>query len=398
MESHEMAAPEALWQNIESNLANAQVAQNKHRGMVVWLRRASAAAVVAALVAVAAWFALRSPQLPSATDIVAEQTEAAHKAETPEIKPTILPEDRADEVTIEKVQRLTVASSEPRTLIAAETPDTTVVAPMSETHDMADNHPTPATRASQEQPVANRQAHQPQQHTASTSVNNDDGYEWLNTKTDKPRKSRWSAGLYASSSTGQQTSSNPTLLLNTSASFAGVESNLPLQTLNRKPKLTHNLPGEVGVRAKFDVTDRLFVESGVAYAYLTSDYATDVVKHKQTLHYVGVPVNVGFTFWQRGIFAAYASAGVKGEKLVSGELKTEYISGESLVEKQGVSEKQLQWSIGGAVGIEMKLVDHLSLFAEPGVVHHFDNGSDVENVYKERPTDFSLRVGLRLTK
>ena len=50
MESHEMAAPEALWQNIESNLANAQVAQNKHRGTVVWLRRAAAAAVVAALV------------------------------------------------------------------------------------------------------------------------------------------------------------------------------------------------------------------------------------------------------------------------------------------------------------------------------------------------------------
>ena len=56
-----MAAPEALWQNIESNLANAQVAQNKHRGMVVWLRRASAAAVVTALVATAAW--LSEPML-----------------------------------------------------------------------------------------------------------------------------------------------------------------------------------------------------------------------------------------------------------------------------------------------------------------------------------------------
>ena len=95
-----MAAPEALWQNIESNLANAQVAQNKHRGMVVWLRRAAAAAMVAALVAAAAWFALRSPQLPSATDIVAEHTEAARKAETPEIKPSVLPEDRADKVAI----------------------------------------------------------------------------------------------------------------------------------------------------------------------------------------------------------------------------------------------------------------------------------------------------------
>ena len=398
MESHEMAAPEALWQNIESNLANAQVAQNKRRGIVVWLRRASAAAAVTALVATAAWFAMRTPQLPSATNLMADQTDAAHDAEMPVITPTVVPEDRADEVTIEKVQRLTVAGYSPRAILAAETPDTAAVAPQSETVDMAENTPTPATRASNDQPAAKKQANLPQQHTATASVNDADGTLWQNITIRKPRKSRWSTDLYASSSTGQQASNGPILLLDAANGFTGVESNLPLQTLPRDPKLTHNLPGEVGVRVKYDVTERMFVEGGVGYAYLSSDYANDVIKLKQTLHYVGVPVNVGYTFWRHGIFAAYASAGVKGEKLVSGERKTEYLSGEPVVEKQSISEKQMQWSIGGAVGVEMKLVDHVSLFAEPGVVHHFDNGSDVENVYKERPTDFSLRVGLRLTK
>ena len=247
--------------------------------------------------------------------------------------------------------------------------------------------------------MAKKQAEQPRQHTVTASADDANGTSlWQDIKINKPRKNRWSTGLYASSSTGEQASKGQAVLLDAANSFTGVQSSLPLQTLKRDPKLTHNLPGEVGVRVKYDVTDRIFVEGGVGYAYLSSDYANDVIKLKQTLHYVGVPVNVGYTFWRRGIFAAYASAGVKGEKLVSGELKTEYISGEPVVEKQSISEKQMQWSIGGAVGVEMKLVDHVSLFAEPGVVHHFDNGSDVENVYKERPTDFSLRVGLRLTK
>ena len=399
MESHEMAAPEALWQRIESNLASAQVAKNKHRGAVVWMRRAAAAAAVTALVATAAWFALQSPQLPSATNLMAEHNDANHDDQMPEIKPTIVPEDQADEASIEKVQRLTVASATPRAILAAETPDTAAVAPQSESVDMAVTDLPPATRASNDQPAAKKQAEQPRQHTVTASADDANGNTlWQDIKINKPRKNRWSTGLYASSSTGEQASKGQAVLLDAANSFTGVQSSLPLQTLKRDPKLTHNLPGEVGVRVKYDVTDRIFVEGGVGYAYLSSDYANDVIKLKQTLHYVGVPVNVGYTFWRRGIFAAYASAGVKGEKLVSGKRKTEYLSGEPVVEKQSISEKQLQWSIGGAVGVEMKLVDHVSLFAEPGVVHHFDNGSDVENVYKERPTDFSLRVGLRLTK
>ena len=153
-----MAAPEALWQRIESNLASAQVAKNKHRGAVVWMRRAAAAAAVTALVATAAWFALRTPQLPSATNLMAEHNDANHDDQMPEIKPTIVPEDQADEASIEKVQRLTVASATPRAILAAETPDTAAVASQSESVEMAVTDLPPATRASNDQPTAKKQA------------------------------------------------------------------------------------------------------------------------------------------------------------------------------------------------------------------------------------------------
>lgn len=400
MESHEMDAPAGLWQNIESGLQSAQVANTRRRGALVWMSRAAAAAAVVGVVALAVWMSRDNATLAPAPDMASRQDQEAPAS--PKIEESIIPDDMADNAIVEKVQRLTVSTADKRDSMA-EVADTASVASeaqevniaehrMAEKSDeKAENAPNqnkPATRAAETQP-------QPAQQQTLMAQNSD---SWADFNISKPRKNRWSTSLYASSSSGERTKTATPLLMDASSSFMGVQNGVPLQTISGTPKLTHNLPGEVGFRVRFGITDRVFVESGVGYAYLTSDYANDVMKRKQTLHYIGVPVNVGYTFWRRGIFAAYASVGAKGEKLVSGELKNEYLSTPPVVEKESISEKQLQWSIEGTLGIEMNLVKHLSLFAEPGVVHRFDNGSDVENVYKERPTDFSLRVGLRITK
>lgn len=400
MESHEMDAPAGLWQNIESGLQSAQVANTRRRGALVWMSRAAAAAAVVGVVALAVWMSRDNATLAPAPDMASRQDQEAPAS--PKIKESIIPDDMADNAIVEKVQRLTVSTTRKEPAIAATDADTAKVASDKEEmniaeHRMAENKDSKAENAQNQNKPSTRAAEtQPQPAQQTLMAQNSDS--WADFNISKPRKNRWSTSLYASSSSGERTKTATPLLMDASSSFMGVQSGVPLQTISGTPKLTHNLPGEVGFRVRFGITDRVFVESGVGYAYLTSDYANDVMKRKQTLHYMGVPVNVGYTFWRRGIFAAYASVGAKGEKLVSGELKNEYLSTPPVVEKESISEKQLQWSIEGTLGIEMNLVKHLSLFAEPGVVHRFDNGSDVENVYKERPTDFSLRVGLRITK
>ena len=42
------------------------------------------------------------------------------------------------------------------------------------------------------------------------------------------------------------------------------------------------------------------------------------------------------------------------------------------------------------------LGDKVGLYAEPGLNYYFDNGSPVENVFKSRPLNFNLTLGLRL--
>ena len=42
------------------------------------------------------------------------------------------------------------------------------------------------------------------------------------------------------------------------------------------------------------------------------------------------------------------------------------------------------------------VIPQLGVYVEPGVRYYIDNGSRIENYYKDKPVSFSLQLGLRL--
>ena len=52
-------------------------------------------------------------------------------------------------------------------------------------------------------------------------------------------------------------------------------------------------------------------------------------------------------------------------------------------------------SVGASLGFGYSFNELLGIYAEPGFSYYFDNGSFVETVYRERPFNFSLSLGLR---
>lgn len=48
-------------------------------------------------------------------------------------------------------------------------------------------------------------------------------------------------------------------------------------------------------------------------------------------------------------------------------------------------------------GGEIRIVKGLSVYAEPGLSYYFDNGSSIRNIYKDKPLNFSLNLGMRWT-
>ena len=157
----------------------------------------------------------------------------------------------------------------------------------------------------------------------------------------------------------------------------------------------------MGAAVRYALNNRWSIDAGLTYARHRSDITRKmgnvVNETQQTLHYLGVPLNVNYRIVGNRRFNVYAAAGVTGEKLLKGKRKT-VTQNEDMpddVQTESVKENRAQFSVNAAIGAEYKIDDRLSVFAEPGISHYFDNGSELSSIYKERPTNFNLNVGLR---
>lgn len=168
----------------------------------------------------------------------------------------------------------------------------------------------------------------------------------------------------------------------------------------------HKMPVKIGASIRYDFNKFLGIESGLTYSFLSSDLKTGEEgavsswsKGVQSMHYLGIPLNLSFNIFSSRYFNAYVSAGGLMEKCVRGSLKTdEYLDGKYHGSSSTtLKQKGLQWSVNGAAGIQVNILPQLGLYMEPGVSHHFSNNSKVRTIYSDKPTDFSLSFGLRYT-
>lgn len=163
----------------------------------------------------------------------------------------------------------------------------------------------------------------------------------------------------------------------------------------------HYQPVSFGLALSVGLGDRFSLETGADYSCLVSDMSSGTEENRydirQTLHYVGVPLRARYSFWKPGGFDLYMTAGGKVEKCVGGTTSTSYVvkSSVSSSTKDRITVDPLQWSVGASLGIGYRFNDLVGIYLEPGVSYYFDNGSFVETVYRERPLNFSLGIGLR---
>ena len=163
----------------------------------------------------------------------------------------------------------------------------------------------------------------------------------------------------------------------------------------------HRQPVKVGFSVGYRMGERWSVHTGLTYSYMSADVnltGSESENGLQRLHYVGIPLAVSYGLWQHKQLRVYATAGGEVEKLVNGQLKFTQVSAQEQQHSETISlkEHRLQWSVNAAVGLEYRLTKQLHLYAEPGVSHYFNNGSDLQNSYKDKPTGFQLQIGVRI--
>ena len=184
--------------------------------------------------------------------------------------------------------------------------------------------------------------------------------------------------------------------------FSG-DKNLHQVTASEDMKTTskHRQPVKLGLSVRYNLDSRWSLQSGLTYSWLSSEFSfhkgRENNKDEQTLHYVGIPLAASYNFVKTKRVNVYATAGGEAEKLVRGVMKhSSKTAEEAGPNSVTVKEKRLQFSVNAAVGAEYKLSRDVSIYAEPGVSHYFNNGSAVDNIYKDTPTGFNLNVGFRI--
>ena len=164
----------------------------------------------------------------------------------------------------------------------------------------------------------------------------------------------------------------------------------------------HWQPVSLELMASRELARGLFVSAGVNYSFLVSDFSSGYSSvhcdTRQTLHYLGVPLSVGVSFPLYGNLELSLAAGGMVSKCVYGISHSDYtIAGElRWTESQHVSIAPLQWSARASAALGWKFSPALGLFVRPGLAYYFDDGSTVSTIYKDRPLNFDLALGLRV--
>ena len=162
---------------------------------------------------------------------------------------------------------------------------------------------------------------------------------------------------------------------------------------NQQGKAKHHAPVSVGLQVAFGIAPRLSLSTGMVYTRTSSDFypyaPSSSYNVHQVLHYVGIPVGLNYEFWQSGGFHAYVMAGAEADYNVKND------TDEDGTKKEDAKRDRVQFSGKASLGAQYDITPKVGLYIEPGAKYYFDNGSHVENTFKDKKLNFNLQFGLR---
>ena len=379
---HEEPVPEGLWDDIEQRL--------QRRPRLVVLRRWMAGAAAVALLLIGGW-----QLLSTSDDTQSSAEELLAKAEEPE--------SQQQSSTNNIQQKETTATSLPISH-AQHVGNSTKEEQTAESTNLVET-PATSTQETTQQPEMTSQNATPSQETTQQQETNPSGNSGaLPHSTDQrsnpmpnlPRKAvrrPFSLQFHTTNLLANNNGITQTEPMLMNQAYMGPLSSAlartaPVYLADHEEKTEHRMPLTVGLSLRLPLSERWWLSSGINYSLVSSTFnhrlAAFTQVNDQRLHYIGVPLTAGYTFWQKPSLTAYVSTGAEAQY----NLKAEVDNGH-------LNRDRMQFSLLGSAGIEYTFLPQLSIYVQPGLRYYPDNGSHVQNIFKERPLQFDLQLGIR---
>ena len=387
LSDYQAPLPEGLWEDIEASLP--QALPSGHRTLIPWRKWTVAAAIAVALMGGGAYlwhqYGMDTPNdnttLASA-HILERNNPAVSPTETIEEEPILIQDETATthNVPTTKPTNPIEPSIEPT---KPNEPHEPIASP---------NEPNNPTLAQTETVSTPQKA---SDSSESSDVILPANVDFPPITTQRKSSDPVVIGLFASNDAFSFTNSTPVLnYAMTNGSYFYDETGQ--QKTTRLPdyleKTKHHHPISIGAQVKFGLSKNLAVSTGLAYTYLKSDFiykmGSTTLERNQVLQYLGVPVNVVYSLWNRYGLSVYTTAGAQVDFCVKATFESEGT-------KKDIDKDDAQFSAMFGVGLQYDFTPSLGVYVEPSLRYYFDNGSDLENAYKDKPTNIGFQFGLR---
>ena len=161
----------------------------------------------------------------------------------------------------------------------------------------------------------------------------------------------------------------------------------------------HYFPISAGLNLTYSfLNDKMAVGLGLNYSYLYSKYEALVDRRydanvKQSVHYVGVPLNLYYNIVGNEYITFYASLGGMMERALKIDYDVTTLSGEKM--DRYITPKGFQWSVNVGVGFEYRFVKFMGIYVDPRLTYYFQEKSQPFTVRSEQPLQFNLEIGFR---
>ena len=377
MSEFETDEPQGLWQGVESRRRKAAV--------VLWWRRVAVAAAVTAVLGVGIYFAVRetatAPQQPIVADVA--KPEAAPQPQAP-VQPAPAPTPDTNPTPAPVFAQAFVS-----------TPQDSIAEPLVAEVDTISNvrHSLPPVE------VAGTGGSQPASTPATVP-------QHASSDRDVQLALFTSGGIGGSGSLFGRSGG---LVADAGPFEGGLWTDAPNadghtygqgeQTIN---DVDYHLPVRVGFAISFPLSERLSIGTGLTYTYLATDIFSGSVHSyfdsSQSVHFIGVPLSLSYRVFSVGRLDAYAIGGAMVEKAVHGRVHEAYIlNGTEYRSDSYDTELPWQFSLNLSAGLQYNISPTLGIFAEPGLQYYLPNNSSLCTIYSDKPLNFSLNLGLRLS-
>ena len=184
-----------------------------------------------------------------------------------------------------------------------------------------------------------------------------------------------------------------------------INSNHPQDPLTETKR--HERPLTLQLSLSRQLNSHWSLATGLSYTRMKSTFESGnentIIHRTQQLHYLGIPLKLGYRVVGGNRWNLYTTGGVQFDIPVSARLTTQYIYGGSyapignLPDIDATISAPWQWSVGVGIGAQYQIVPHLNVYLEPSLNYFIPTSTDVESYRTEHPFDLSLPFGIRFT-